>query len=266
MSMTLEELYTKLSDKIDEKFERQTAIISAEVTNNVTQALNVQINALKVENEVLNTKMSKLEEKVDFMEREKRKCNLLFFGLEENGKSEVELVDYIKETILETGTHIDSQEIQNVSRIGRYAPNKNRPIAVSFTTLWKKHIIQRNKSNLPQGIYIKEDYSKEVLEKRKNLQLQLAEERKKGNRAYIRYDKLVVKSAKDNTRDKRKREESGSPNLSTSSKKEMDPTIPTDAAPISAENTLTTTTPDNRQPTKKNKIDAHVLMRSSTKQ
>ncbi|GBP12045.1 Putative uncharacterized transposon-derived protein F52C9.6 [Eumeta japonica] len=44
-----------------------------------------------------------------------------------------------------------------------------------------------------KDIYITEDYTKEVLEKRKLLQTRLKEERMKGNFAYLKYDKLVVK-------------------------------------------------------------------------
>ncbi|CAH0714155.1 unnamed protein product, partial [Brenthis ino] len=53
---------------------------------------------------------------------------------------------------------------------------------------------------------------------RKQLQPQLEEERKKGNIAYLKYDKLIVKKPTDKTRDKRKREDSGSPNSSTQKK------------------------------------------------
>lgn len=40
--------------------------------------------------------------------------------------------------------------------------------------------------------YIKEDYPLEVLNKRKELLVQLQEERKAGNRAFLKYDKLIV--------------------------------------------------------------------------
>ncbi|GBP13561.1 Histidine triad nucleotide-binding protein 3 [Eumeta japonica] len=76
--------------------------------------------------------------------------------------------------------------------------------------LWKKHLILKNKPNLPQDVNIKEDYPKEILDKRKQLQPQVEEEIKKGNIAYIKYDKLIVKKPKEN-REKRKRETSDSP-------------------------------------------------------
>lgn len=59
-------------------------------------------------------------------------------------------------------------------------------------------------------MYITEDYSKEVLEKRKALQAQLKEEWEKGNTAYLKYDKLIVKE-NNTSQEKRKRENSTSP-------------------------------------------------------
>ncbi|OWR55397.1 hypothetical protein KGM_215450 [Danaus plexippus plexippus] len=40
-------------------------------------------------------------------------------------------------------------------------------------------------------MYISEDYSKEVLEKRKTLQAELVKVREKGNIAYLKYDKFI---------------------------------------------------------------------------
>lgn len=186
--------------KLDEKLDQQAMLISTSVTKNVMDALDDKMKTLLEENRNLKTKVTQLEQKINNYEKDKRRNNLIFFGIEEIGKTETELVDYIKETVIETGTFLDSHEICNVYRIGQKANNKHRPVVVSFTTLWKKHIILKNKSKLPTGVYIKEDYSKEVLEKRKQLQLQVEEEKTKGNIAYLKYDKLVVIQPKDNKR------------------------------------------------------------------
>lgn len=162
------------------------------------------------ENTKLKNKISELEFKLQRAEIEKRKNNLVFFGINENIKLEMELVDYIKEIIVNMGVHMDSQEISKVYRIGQKTDNKNRPVIVTITTQWKKHLILKNKPDLPQGVNIKEDYPKEILDKRKQLQPQVEEEIKKGNIAYIKYDKLIVKKPKEN-REKRKRETSDSP-------------------------------------------------------
>ncbi|CAH2083584.1 unnamed protein product [Euphydryas editha] len=207
-----------LLQKLDEKLIKQTDEITQAVTKNVTEIIDDKLNTIIEENKFLKNKVSELEMKIKFLEREKRKNNLVFFGVEEMGKSEFELVDYLKDTIEETGIQIYSSEISNVYRIGKKSENKNRPVVVSLTTQWKKHLILKNKSNLPANIYVKEDYSKETLEKRKQLQSQVEEEKKKGNIAYLKHDKLIIVKAKDNNREKRKRETSGSPNETTQKK------------------------------------------------
>lgn len=200
--------------KLDEKLNNQTLIITTNVTANVMEALSEKMDSIIQENKNLKTQIVKLERKLDQMEMEKRKSNLIFFGIEEKGKRETELVDHIKEIIEEVGIHITSQEISNVYRIGAQA-NKNRPVVVTFTTIWKKHLILKSKSLLPHGIYIKEDYPKNVLEIRKQLQPKVQEERKNGNIAFIKYDKLIVKKSNDPGREKRKRETTGSPKSPT---------------------------------------------------
>ncbi|KAI8426662.1 hypothetical protein MSG28_014383 [Choristoneura fumiferana] len=209
-----------LLSKLEMKLNQQTSIITFEVTKNVTQAIDEKLKSLVEENNALKIRVADLEQKINYMEKDKRRNNLVFFGIEEKGKSECVLVDHIKDIIIETGVHLDSQEIANVSRIGQHEA-KNRPVVVTFTSSWKKHLVQRNKFNLPQGVYVREDCPKEVLEIRKNMQPKLMEERAKGNIAYFIYDKLVVKEPKDSNREKRKREKTDSPLAKNQPKKQL---------------------------------------------
>ncbi|KOB73038.1 Endonuclease-reverse transcriptase [Operophtera brumata] len=185
------------------------------------EALDEKIRTIVEENNYIKKKISELDKKLKGADREKRKSSLVFFGVEEKGKSEGGLVNYIKDIIVDLGVHMNSQEISNVFRLWRQTENKNRPVLVSITTRWKKYLILKNKPNLPPGINVKEDFSKESLEKQKQLQLQVEEEKKKGNIAYIRFDKLIVIKPKENTREKRKRETSSSPNSFSSSSLQM---------------------------------------------
>ncbi|KAF9405847.1 hypothetical protein HW555_000171 [Spodoptera exigua] len=50
---------------------------------------------------------------------------------------------------------------------------------------------------------------------------QLEEEKKKGNIAYLKHDKLIVKKPGDNSRDKRRREPSDSPDQTTQFKSDL---------------------------------------------
>lgn len=83
-------------------------------------------------------------------------------------------------------------EIESTWRKGRKG-EKPRPIIVTLTTLKRKFEILRNKKLLENyNYYIKEDYPPKVLEKRKLLLEQAREEREKGNKTYMKYDKLII--------------------------------------------------------------------------
>lgn len=79
---------------------------------------------------------------------------------------------------------------------------------------------------LPGNIYVKEDFSKEVLEKRKELIPQLMEARNNGRVAFIKYDKLVIKENTEMIGDKRKRNQSTSPKIATNIKKDQERKMP----------------------------------------
>lgn len=239
----MELLFSKLDAKLDEKFNQQTYTITTAVTTNVMEVLDEKMRTLMEENQNLKTKITQLEQKVTYLEKDKRKNNLILFGVEENGKREAELVDHIKEIIEEAEIHLDSHEIKNIYRIGAQS-NKNRPIVITLSTIWKKHLILKSKSKLPTGIYIKEDFPKDVLEVRKQLQPIVEEEWKKGNIAFLRGDQLIIKKPKDNQREKRKRDKTVSPNLPTQKKPNTSSKIEN---PTSKTNTTTHTTHTSTQ-------------------
>ncbi|GBP92129.1 hypothetical protein EVAR_100304_1 [Eumeta japonica] len=82
-----------------------------------------------------------------------------------------------------------------------------------FVSSRRRNLILKNKKKLPEGIYIKEDFTKETLEIRKSLQPKLEEERNKGNIAYLRGEKLITKKPSDIQKsEKRKRDPFYSPN------------------------------------------------------
>ncbi|GBP07884.1 hypothetical protein EVAR_78051_1 [Eumeta japonica] len=120
-----------------------------------------------------------------YLKRDKKQNNIIVFGLEEREESTSGLIQEATEIFnKDININIEDYEINTIYRI--------------------------------------EDYTKEVLEKRKLLQTRLKEERMKGNFAYLKYDKLVVK---DNniTKEKGKRKISSSPKNNTQVKKQTWP-------------------------------------------
>lgn len=200
--------------KIQEQMDRQTISITKAVTQNISQQLDERFKMLEEQNQNLQEEVTELKEKIKGLEIEKKRNNLLFFGIKEGSEEGKNLVIFMKEKInIHLSLDIQEYEIDKAHRIGQKTNNGLRPILISFTSNWRRNLILKNKKKLPEGIYIKEDFTKETLEIRKSLQPKLEEERKKGNIAYLRGDKLITKKPTDIQKsEKRKRDSSYSPN------------------------------------------------------
>lgn len=201
----------KFWEKLKEQMAAQTKEITEAVTRNVTESINEKLITLIEENKSLKTDVKNLQDKIKYMEEERRKNNLIFFGVKEEHRRESPIEHIIKIIEEDMNIHINSHEINNAYKLGEKSDNKTRPILVNFTTNWRKKEILKNKKKLNADIYIKEDYSKEILQKRKQLLSQLEEERAKGKICYFLKDKLVIKDPKEDLRDKRKRDRTDSP-------------------------------------------------------
>ncbi|KOB76734.1 Endonuclease-reverse transcriptase, partial [Operophtera brumata] len=161
-----------------------------------------------VENAFMPTK-----NEVEYLKRVKKNNNIIIFGVKEEEKSISDLIEKLKKNFQDDlSISIQDYEVNKIYRIGNTIKgDKPRPVLLSFVNGWKKSEVMKNKSYL-KDLYVTEDYSKEVLEKRKALVPKLTEEINKGNIAYLKYDKLIVKEKKNNNnKDKRKREASTSP-------------------------------------------------------
>lgn len=213
----MEDQFQLLFDKMKIEIEKQTI----QLTNNIMEKLDEKLNNVVEENKKLQIKVENLEKKVEYLERDRKTNNIIIHGLKEDENSTFELIRNVKECFLqELEINLDDWEVNKIYRIGNtIKKGKPRPTLLSLVSGWKKNEIMRNKKKL-KGIYITEDYSKEILEKRKALQPQLIEERKKGNFAYIKYDQLIVKE-NSNTKEKRKRENSISPQTDSHPRKQQ---------------------------------------------
>lgn len=201
-----------LLTRIKEQMAIQTENITESVTKKVSENINAKLKAIMEENKNLKTEVKLLQEKIKYMDNEKRRNNLLVFGAKENQHEN--LIDEVKK-IIETQTEakVENYEINKAYRLGVRGKN-TRPILVSFTTSWKRDEVMRKNSKSTSDIYFKEDLSKETLEKRRELIPKLKEEREKGKIAYIRGDKLIIREPREDSRDKRKRNSLESPSTS----------------------------------------------------
>lgn len=218
----MEEQFQLLFEKMKNEMQKLSIELQTSLTNKIMEKMDEKLQPLIEENKILKTRVGNLEKDVEILKRAKKQNNLIFFGIKEDEKSKLELLQKIKEQIkTDLGINFEENEINNTYRIGKEKPDdKPRPTLVSFVNEWKKNEIMKMKKHFKE-IYISEDYTKEVLEKRKLLQPQLMEERRKGNIAYLHFDKIIIKGRINIKNDKRKRETSTSPENGNKPRKQL---------------------------------------------
>lgn len=202
-----------LISMMKQEFEKQTLLITNAVSEKIMQKMDEKIEPLLQENKNLKVEIATLNTKIISLENMNRRNNLLLHGINETENNYTELFLLVSEILAEMGIQIDNYDINKMHRMGRQNIGKVRPILISLTTYNKKIELLKSKKKMPPNTYMTEDFSKETLGKRKELQKQVIQEREKGNEAYIRNNKIIVKQ-KENER--RKRGSSESPDRSTS--------------------------------------------------
>lgn len=220
-------LWNKLRDEL--------AIQTTAITENISSMIDEKLKPLTEENIALKKEVNELKSKIQGMDRETRKNNLILHGLPETEENNTQLMETVLSTLntVSNATEMDNWdrwEVSRAHRLGKKNEKSSRPILISLTLIWRRAELLKNKKNLPKNIYITEDLPREVLNRRKELRNKLIEERNKGKIAYFKFDQLIVK---DKTVDKRKRSPSNSPQTSSQKENEV-----------------------QKMPTKINKVDA----------
>lgn len=193
----MEEL-TELIKSLQKKFDEQTNEIR-DMKQSIPQIINNNIDNKFAYFELKYIALEKtIEEqgrRIQQLERTTRKKNLIFFGIDENEVG----YNYLQGNILKIinqnlGINCTNDNIEDVRRLGKYQGNgKIRPTIVTLNTMGLKIEILKNKKKLDKTpYYIKEDFPPEILEERKKLTVQMLEERNKGHKAFLSYNKLVV--------------------------------------------------------------------------
>lgn len=194
----------KIGQDVHEKIctiNKNMETMETNITVNINKNIDEKFTNLQLEVDELREKTDIQDRKIENFDRQLRRKNILLFGVAEEERSYKELEEIVLHIITET-MEIDctQREIELVKRIGRKSV-KPRPILVSVTTMGRKIELLQNKHKLEKtGCYIKEDFTKKVLETRKSLQEALSKELEKGNRAFLKQDKLVILNNKPNKR------------------------------------------------------------------
>lgn len=176
---------------------RQQKADMQNMQENIKEAINKNINdkfaILESKNVLLEQKIEIQAKKINYLERKLSQRDLLIFGVDENEKYYWELEEKVIDIInKKLNINCDSNNIESTRRLGKKS-EKVRPIVVTLTTMALKIKILKNKKKLePSPYYIKEYFPVEILNKRKELQIEVDKEREQGKLAIIKYDKIVI--------------------------------------------------------------------------
>jgi len=141
----------------------------------------------------IEAEVSRLASRVDYLENQSRRNNLVFYGIEEDAwetweKSEEKVKKLVREKL---GIDLGNKDIERAHRTGRR--KGRRPIVAKFAFFKDREAILRAGRNFSgSGVWVEEDFSERVREERRFLKHHLIEARRQGYHAVLRFDKLVV--------------------------------------------------------------------------
>lgn len=195
----MNEIQAKLTrmEERDQRTEEREVRIEQKIDN-----INVELRSLQSENqdrrrenEQLRETINRQNKKIEMLEREMKRKNLIIFGVvEEEGENMEVRQRKIKEVVNRTGIEIEPKEdIAEIRRIGRREKDKERPLIVELMREDKKSEIIKSTRNLRGTKWsISEDYPKEIQLQRKQLLKHMKIARSMGHRATVIYDKVII--------------------------------------------------------------------------
>lgn len=194
-----------------------------ESKESINKNIDEKFDRIEAKTKQLEEKIENQQKSIDFLDKQMRRRNIVFFGVPESEKNYEELLSSILTIINEKMNIVCPKwEIEIVYRLGKNK-DKIRPVVVTTTTMSRKLQLLKNKKALENAdIYIKEDFTPAVLQKRKELQDELQRKRSLGEKVMIRYDKIVEikpKNQQNYVPRKTASKVSGEPSEPTSSKR-----------------------------------------------
>lgn len=207
----LMESFTKRMDELTKDlcdFKASLHFTQGEVENlkGHSEKMSKDCKAMSNDINMLNSKLSTMNGKTDYLENQSRRKNLIFDGIPESTKEKWSDSEDKVRKILSESLNLDQKhiELERVHRSGK-PPGRDerpRPIVVRFLRFKDRNAVLEKAKNLKgSNIYINEDYSDAVRLKRKELIPAMKEARKRGDIAYLRFDKLITHRPTNLTKD-----------------------------------------------------------------
>ncbi|KAK9744415.1 hypothetical protein QE152_g7762 [Popillia japonica] len=172
-------------------------------TNTDLSQLQGTVNQLKNENISTQKQIADLENKIEYLENQTRRNNIVIYGVPEDDRetweaTEIKATDIIKNYIK---VDISGADVERAHRIGKKVDNEERPIIVRFVNYkYKERILKCAKNLAGTRFAVTENFSARILQQRKLLKPYLMEAKKAGKRAHLKYNKLIIEGKPPNVR------------------------------------------------------------------
>jgi hypothetical protein len=162
------------------------------------EKITLEVSSVRSENTQLREQVEQLADKLDYMENQNRRENLIITGIRETG-AEPETwdatLDKTVSALGQLGVVIQKDRIHRAHRL--FARTLPRPIVIKFTSYQEKERVMMESKKCLRGredveIVVKEDFSEAVRKQRQQLRPIQNHAYKNGHRTFFRKDKLVV--------------------------------------------------------------------------
>lgn len=184
----IKDLLKEMKDEIKEEIR-----LMREDNRDLREEFKKERERWEEEKQLLKKEVVDLKDRINYMENQARRDNLVFRGIAEHVKETwddcaLKVVE-IGKTI---GVKVEASDIVRAHRIGS-GKAKPRPIVAKFLSWQVKEEFLKKKSSLKGSeIMIMEDFSSKTIEDRRNLYEEANRIRKNGEFASVRFDKLVT--------------------------------------------------------------------------
>lgn len=203
--ITLKNDYESLSKRVMELESRVESSISAQIpANNDAKLSQMQSQIIEMQSKIQSpghsvattshNNISVIRDKIDDLENRSRRSNVLFYGIADGDPTESwEAVQKIVTDFCQNQLELTVSSIARAHRLGRFLPDKTRPIIAKFFNDKEVEAIIGRGSKLKNTSFgLSRDFSKPVREKRRNL-LQFSKSiKKESDRVRLVFDRLHI--------------------------------------------------------------------------
>ncbi|XP_052742284.1 uncharacterized protein LOC128198873 [Bicyclus anynana] len=163
----------------------------------INENINQKFENIEVKTKELEQKLEQQQMHLDRLDQQLKKRNIIIFGLEEQENYYSQLEEIVLDLLNKVmKIPCDQRDIESVKRLGKKKGNV-RPVVVTLTTMGLKLKVLRSKNLLKNTrVYLKEDFTPKILQKRKELQEEFLSRREKGENVVIKYDKIITLNRK----------------------------------------------------------------------